>query len=548
MEKYIISNREFQVYFLMLKSEDITIVKQGVQKFSDAFAMSRHILNSNKREFCRMLEQLLENRKYESIYKWIYKCTCFYCTERIKEICKKNFFITHDSETRNWIISTIASFCNDNEEFIGNITELREKSVEDDEIEILDKKNLFYNVSLFGKFSMEANIKIVADDIVRKNDINGMYWMSKLAAYSNLAKRKNLDKIVQYEDIDMLTYSANEQVQVYAYWGMVHRINGNLILKKEEPKKYLRTEESLKWYYAGIIPGEYACGNYEFIEEILKQTENILKNNVRAKDGILIGINSIPYKEQFDSLLIEWYYGEESEKIKIGLLEYFVKNVENNKKSERGFGNYGSFFMIIQDELKDIVLQNYIINYIILYNSLELRNKADSIEILYKKSNSNENVDLIPVRQEKSNMEIFMGSSLEAKNYMDEIAVKMEELGVTPLLWNAVGKNIFIPGTNTIDALIDITKRVQAAVFIFNADDKRWNERSALEISDVVRDNVLFEYGLFTGALGKERVCFVCKGKPQIASDLKGITYIDGEVGEAQVKLKLRDWINAIYK
>lgn len=152
----------------------------------------------------------------------------------------------------------------------------------------------------------------------------------------------------------------------------------------------------------------------------------------------------------------------------------------------------------------------------------------------------------ISKKQEEKTMEIFIGSSSEAADYMDEIAAKLENLKTSPLLWNASGKGIFIPGDNTIDALIKITKRVQAAIFIFNADDKTWNEKSSLEMTDTVRDNVLLEYGLFVGALGKENVCFVCKGKPKVASDLKGITYIDGDLGESQVKLKLKDWINAI--
>lgn len=152
----------------------------------------------------------------------------------------------------------------------------------------------------------------------------------------------------------------------------------------------------------------------------------------------------------------------------------------------------------------------------------------------------------IIIEEEQKKMEIFMGSSSEAKDYMDEIAVKLEELGTTPLLWYAPGKNIFIPGTNTIDALVEVTKRVQAAVFIFNKDDKIWNDKSALEASDTVRDNVLFEYGLFVGALGKRKVCFICKGNPKLASDLKGVTYIDGDLGDSQVKLKLRDWIQSL--
>lgn len=148
--------------------------------------------------------------------------------------------------------------------------------------------------------------------------------------------------------------------------------------------------------------------------------------------------------------------------------------------------------------------------------------------------------------KEEKSMEIFMGSSSQAIDFMEEVALKLEELGTTPLLWNASGKGIFVAGTNTIDALIEITKRVQAAVFIFNGDDEMWNEKSSLDTLKVVRDNVLFEYGLFAGALGKENVCFICKNNPKIASDLKGVTYINGDKGDIQLKLKLKDWVNAI--
>lgn len=155
-------------------------------------------------------------------------------------------------------------------------------------------------------------------------------------------------------------------------------------------------------------------------------------------------------------------------------------------------------------------------------------------------------VSMTQKQEEIESMEIFMGSSSDARNYLDDIAVMLEELGARTLPWYASGKGIFVPSDNTIDALLKITKKVQAAVFIFNADDKVWNDKSALEISDEVRDNVLFEYGLFAGALGKENVCFVCKGKPQLATDLRGITYVDGDLGDAIIKAKLKDWIDAI--
>lgn len=142
-------------------------------------------------------------------------------------------------------------------------------------------------------------------------------------------------------------------------------------------------------------------------------------------------------------------------------------------------------------------------------------------------------------------MEIFLGSSSEAISDMEDIGYQLEQLGNKALLWNSAGENIFPPNENTIDSLISITKRVQAAVFIFNADDKVWHHNSLKE-SKTVRDNVLFEYGLFCGALAKSRVCFVCKNKPTLASDLSGLTYIDGNSGEITVKRKLKDWIKAM--
>ena len=147
--------------------------------------------------------------------------------------------------------------------------------------------------------------------------------------------------------------------------------------------------------------------------------------------------------------------------------------------------------------------------------------------------------------EESKKMEIFLGSSSEAMNDMKDIGYLLEQLGKTPLLWSDAGKGIFVPNENTIDSLINVTKRVKAAVFIFSADDKVWHHNSLKE-GTTVRDNVLFEYGLFCGALGKSKVCFVCKGNPQLASDLDGITYIDGDKGELTVEKKLKDWLNAM--
>ncbi len=154
------------------------------------------------------------------------------------------------------------------------------------------------------------------------------------------------------------------------------------------------------------------------------------------------------------------------------------------------------------------------------------------------------NVICMPTKKEKNKMEIFMGSSSEAAKFMEDIAVKLESLGHKPLLWSDVGKGIFPANSNTIDALIAITERVDAAVFIFSADDKNWNDKFAIGDKKTVRDNVLLEYGLFVGALGKDKVCFVIKDDPKEITDLKGIIYIDGNQGDNTIKSNLRDWLD----
>lgn len=79
---------------------------------------------------------------------------------------------------------------------------------------------------------------------------------------------------------------------------------------------------------------------------------------------------------------------------------------------------------------------------------------------------------------------------------------------------------------NYIDTLLDLTRSVDYAAFLFTPDDliiMRGNEKSA------IRDNVLFELGLFMGYFGKER-CFIIHSRDSehhASSGLLGITPID---------------------
>ena len=117
---------------------------------------------------------------------------------------------------------------------------------------------------------------------------------------------------------------------------------------------------------------------------------------------------------------------------------------------------------------------------------------------------------------------VFIGSSVESLPIADAIAENLEfDAEVT--VWRTGTFNL---ASNALDDLIDKTRYVDFAIFIFSPDDLT-TMRSREKY--VVRDNVVFELGLFIGAIGKRR-CFIVKPRDvelHFPSDLLGITPTD---------------------
>ncbi|EGQ7830722.1 nucleotide-binding protein [Vibrio parahaemolyticus] len=115
---------------------------------------------------------------------------------------------------------------------------------------------------------------------------------------------------------------------------------------------------------------------------------------------------------------------------------------------------------------------------------------------------------------------VFIASSVEAISVAEAVNIKME-YDAQVKQWD----NAFDLSSITITSLIERAKKTDYGIFVFHPDDKttiRQNEYSS------VRDNVLFELGLFIGALGIER-CFVLIPKStessfRMPTDLAGVT------------------------
>lgn len=115
---------------------------------------------------------------------------------------------------------------------------------------------------------------------------------------------------------------------------------------------------------------------------------------------------------------------------------------------------------------------------------------------------------------------VFIASSVEAISIAEAVNIKME-YDAQVKQWD----NAFDLSSVTINKLLSRAKETDYGIFVFHRDDRttiRENEYSS------VRDNVLFELGLFIGALGIEK-CFILIPKSteatfRIPTDLAGVT------------------------
>ncbi|WP_437614506.1 TIR domain-containing protein [Sorangium sp. So ce834] len=114
---------------------------------------------------------------------------------------------------------------------------------------------------------------------------------------------------------------------------------------------------------------------------------------------------------------------------------------------------------------------------------------------------------------------IFIGSSVEGLNIADHIQLGLEHYAECTI-WH---QGVFGLSDGTLDSLIKAVKNFEFAVLVLTPDDLVHKRGTA---KNSPRDNVLFELGLFMGALGRERTYIVyCRDeKPDLPTDLAGVT------------------------
>ena len=142
---------------------------------------------------------------------------------------------------------------------------------------------------------------------------------------------------------------------------------------------------------------------------------------------------------------------------------------------------------------------------------------------------------------------IFLGSSGQQEKLLKALTRGLQDIAeVEP--WTTV----FNPGVSALDRLVELTREVDFAAFVFAQDDWTMNAAAPDPASGEAspRDNVVFEAGLFGGAIGIRRTFILHANGAKLPTDLLGLTSVryDPDTTPAvvrQINQKLRKAIAA---
>jgi predicted nucleotide-binding protein len=160
------------------------------------------------------------------------------------------------------------------------------------------------------------------------------------------------------------------------------------------------------------------------------------------------------------------------------------------------------------------------------------------------------------VRPRAARPRVFVGSSVEGLSVAEAVRVAFGHTPIDVCLWSDPG-SVFKPSSTPIEDLAASLERFDFAVFAITPDDllklrRRTGTSAELEAA---RDNVWFEFGLFVGALGRDRVFGITPRGTNMRrpTDLMGVTLLEYEPPEADARpdvgvacIELKDRVAAL--
>lgn len=159
-----------------------------------------------------------------------------------------------------------------------------------------------------------------------------------------------------------------------------------------------------------------------------------------------------------------------------------------------------------------------------VFNKDEHKKAKNLLEVLNEQLKNYNFSDLSTTKNKTKKMgnKIFIvhGHDEEAKI---TIARMIEQLGFESIILHEQADD----GNTIIEKLESYISQASYAIVLYTeCDIARTKGKSEEENKFRVRQNVVFEHGLFIGNLGRKNVCALVKGNVEIPSDINGIVYI----------------------
>lgn len=137
--------------------------------------------------------------------------------------------------------------------------------------------------------------------------------------------------------------------------------------------------------------------------------------------------------------------------------------------------------------------------------------------------------------------EIFVGSSNEGRLHAEVVAEKLEKHPLFKVVpWWQI--DVHTPGLSFFEALVSRSSSADFAVFVATPDDVKFKRN---DTNFCIRDNVVFEFGLFSGRLGRRNVVLIQVGETTNPSDLNGVTFIKSQPNKEDLTRAAQKCLNA---
>lgn len=151
----------------------------------------------------------------------------------------------------------------------------------------------------------------------------------------------------------------------------------------------------------------------------------------------------------------------------------------------------------------------------------------------------------------KEKVFLVHGRDTEPVKELKEI---LNEYGLRPIVLHEEASK----GKTVVEKLEEYADKVGYVFVVLTPDDmgcsvsriakylKRHPDKKLLgSLKARPRQNVIFEFGYFAGKLGRNRVCYLKKGNPELPSDIEGIIYISFKKSVKECKHKIVKELNA---